>query len=258
MMIHSVRRVIFRRSCLQERTGPKHNTTGSQPDFVGSCTNMLMDSNAFKAGLKDALQKQAMDLGRNSSSSPGASSSPSPSASCSSTRSESHVACLKSAKCTDIIGSVTTHHKAVTQLDCLSDKKWQAFLTLSLASFRQALLSSRGAPTAWPSSSGPESSSGGGKRRWQASGTKPQKFCNTAICLTHGATFVHLFIAGTEIAVSNLDVSNSMPFATLASLSAQQPRQIWSGTPGMAGWCCRLWLDKLKKPFAWVRRSFLK
>jgi len=31
---------------------------------------MLMDSNAFKAGLKDALQKQAMDLGRNSSSSP--------------------------------------------------------------------------------------------------------------------------------------------------------------------------------------------
>ena len=192
MMIHSVRRVIFRRSCLQERTGPKHNTTGSQPDFVGSCTNMLMDSNAFKAGLKDALQKQAMDLGRNSSSSPGASSSPSPSASCSSTRSESHVACLKSAKCTDIIGSVSTHHKAVTQLDCLSDKKWQAFLTLSLASFRQALLSSRGAPTAWPSSSGPESSSGGGKRRWQASGTKPQKFCNTAICLTHGATFVPL------------------------------------------------------------------
>ena len=63
MMIHSVRRVIFRRSCLQERTGPKHNTTGSQPDFVGSCTNMLMDSNAFKAGLKDALQNRPWTWG---------------------------------------------------------------------------------------------------------------------------------------------------------------------------------------------------
>ena len=70
-----------------------------------------------------------------------------------------------------------------------------------------------------------------------ASGTKPQKFCNTATCLTHGATFVHLFSAGTQIALSSLELSHSMLFSMLASLSAQQPSpaQIWTGAPGAAG-----------------------
>jgi hypothetical protein len=71
----------------------------------------------------------------------------------------------------------------------------------------------------------------------EASGTKPQKKCNTATCLTHGATFVRLFSAGTQIALSSLELSHSMLFSMLASLSAQQPfpAQMWTDAPGAAG-----------------------
>ena len=200
-----------------------------------------MASNAFKAGLKEALQKQATDFGRNSSSTSSQLPCSGPSSSFvsfSSTRSESQVACLKSEKCTLMIGFVSTHHREVIQELSLSDKKWQAFLTLCLASFRQALLSSRGTPTAWPSSSSSELSSGGGISSWQASATRPQKFCNTATCLTQGATFVHLFSAGTEMTVSNLELSKSMPFSIAASLSEQQhgPGHMWTGGPGAMSW----------------------
>ena len=61
-------------------------------------------------------------------------------------------------------------------------------------------------------------------------GRSPQKCCIAEIWQMHGATFVHLFMAGTRTGVSNV-----MPFSTLSSLSLQQPRHTCVGGPAGQG-----------------------